>query len=111
MRAHLVTWSTNTGRSVPYALQQACFKRDHWTCQGCGYEGRQRKGDLFADHKHNRAEGGEDHLDNLQTLCRPCHAPKTAAERARGIARRTGRRRPRAHPADAFMPQQTRRTR
>ena len=98
-----MTWSNSGGRSVPYALQQACFKRDHWTCQGCGYEGRQRKGDLHADHIRNRAEGGEDALDNLQTLCDDvCHAAKTARERARGMARRSGRRRPRVHPADAL---------
>lgn len=96
-----MTWSTNSHtRSVPYKLQQACFKRDHWTCQGCGYQGRQRKGDLHADHIHNRAEGGQDDIGNLTTLCQPCHDGKTAAERARGTARRSGRRRPRTHPAD-----------
>jgi 5-methylcytosine-specific restriction protein A len=99
-----VTWSSNSGaRSVPSRLQQACFKRDHWTCQGCGYVGRQYKGDLHADHIVNRAEGGQDSLENLQTLCDDqCHPMKTAAERQRGQRRRTGRRRPRVHPSDVL---------
>lgn len=98
-----MTWSQNTnGRSVPHGLQQRCFKRDKWTCQGCGYVGRQRPGDLHADHVHNRAEGGQNDLDNLQTLCDDCHKPKSAAERARGRARRSGKRKPPLHPADAL---------
>jgi 5-methylcytosine-specific restriction protein A len=97
-----MAWSPNSGgRSVPYRLQQACFKRDRYTCQGCGYEGEPNDGTLHADHIHNRAEGGQDTLDNLATLCTPCHEPKTTHERARGRQRRQGRRRPRMHPADA----------
>lgn len=98
-----MTWPPNSStRSVPYRLQQACFKRDHWTCQDCGYQGTPNTGDLHADHNHNRAEGGADELTNLVTRCVPCHNTKTKQERARGITRRTGKRRPRVHPADAY---------
>lgn len=95
-----MTWDRNSNtRSVPYRLQQACFRRDRWTCQKCGYIGRQRKGDLHADHKHNRATGGTNDLANLETLCTPCHGIKTQAEALAG--RRRGKRPPRRHPADA----------
>lgn len=101
-RSICVTWSSNSGtRSVPYKLQQATFKRDRYTCR-CGYIGRPHAGDLHADHIINRAEGGQDELDNLETLCIPCHGIKTAAERTRGWNRRQGRRRPRPHPSDAL---------
>ncbi|MFN3424881.1 MAG: HNH endonuclease signature motif containing protein [Novosphingobium meiothermophilum] len=33
-----------------------------------------------ADHIVPRCKGGGDDLDNLQPLCRPCHAEKTARE-------------------------------
>ena len=94
-------WSnTKPGRSVPYTLQQACFKRDNWTCQQCGYQGRQHKGDLHADHIINRAEGGTNTLANLETKCPPCHEQKTRAEQARGTARRAGTRPQPRHPSD-----------
>lgn len=89
-------------RTVPYWLQQACFKRDEWTCVQCGYEGTPRAGDLHADHIVPVAEGGQDELDNVQTLCVPCHRPKTQAEAARGRARRSGKRPPPLHPAEAL---------
>ncbi|AWH14502.1 HNH endonuclease [Mycobacterium phage TChen] len=93
-----MTWTNKPGRSVPYKLQQACFQRDQWTCQGCGYQGRQYKGDLHADHIHNRATGGPDDLDNLVTLCEACHQPKTQAEAKAGRARHL--RPKRTHPSD-----------
>lgn len=86
-------------RSVPYRLQQQCFQRDKWICQGCGYEGRQRKGDLHADHIVSRAQGGQDELGNLQTLCHDrCHRTKTQREAQAG--RQRGKRPPPPHPAD-----------
>lgn len=96
-----MVWARNSHtRSVPYALQQACFKRDRWTCQGCGYIGRQRKGDLHADHIINRAQGGPNTLANLQTLCTArCHKAKTQAEAKAGRSR--GKRPPPKHPSDA----------
>lgn len=81
-----MTWDRhNHTRSVPYRLQQACFRRDRWTCQRCGYIGRQSKGDLHADHITPRAEGGEDELDNLQTLCVDCHRPRTRQQQRAGM--------------------------
>ena len=94
-----MTWTSNPGRAVPYRLQQACFLRDNWTCQACGYTGRQHKGDLHADHIHNRATGGTDELPNLMTLCVPCHHAKTRQETQEGRERRQRRRPPRQHPS------------
>ena len=40
-----------------------------------------------ADHTEGLAEDGEDSIDNIQTLCVPCHESKTAVgthERAKG---------------------------
>ncbi|BBY37511.1 hypothetical protein MMAN_16450 [Mycobacterium mantenii] len=83
-------------------LRRACFRRDDYTCVQCGYEGEPRSGELHVDHIINRAEGGTDDLDNLQTLCTRCHQPKSQAEAARGRQRHSGKRRPPLHPADAM---------
>jgi hypothetical protein len=83
-------------------LQRACFRRDDWTCVDCGYIGEKNGGDLNADHVIPRAEGGQDVLDNLATKCVPCHKIKTQQEAARDRRRRSGKRLPPLHPADAL---------
>jgi 5-methylcytosine-specific restriction enzyme A len=87
-------WVTGQpGRSVPYRLQQQCFRRDDWTCQACGYEGRQVRGDLHADHIVAREFGGENEIDNLRTLCARCHGLRTneQSKAARAAAARRRR--------------------
>ncbi|BBY36320.1 hypothetical protein MMAN_04540 [Mycobacterium mantenii] len=88
--------------NTPTRLRRACLRRDDYTCQQCGYQSEPNSGELHVDHIHNRAEGGADVLDNLVTLCVPCHQPKTQAEAARGRWRRSGKRRSPLHPADAL---------
>jgi hypothetical protein len=57
---------------------------------------------LIQDHIINLAAHGEDTVDNMQWLCPTCHTTKSEAERRQGITRRSGKRKPRAHPADAY---------
>lgn len=56
-------------------------------CRSCGVKA------TTVDHIVPRAFGGSDRRENLQPLCRHCHAEKTAAEG------REGRRRKRANLA------------
>lgn len=60
-------------------------------CRMCAKEGRTTSGELV-DHIQPLMLGG-DRLGthNLQTLCRRCHALKTASENAAGRARRLRR--------------------
>lgn len=48
------------------------YRRDRWTCQACGYRGRQ----IVAHHIKSFAENPALRFDveNGMTLCRPCHA-------------------------------------
>jgi len=48
--------------------------RDNYECRSCGIKGG-RKGDakLEAHHITPVSDGGETTLENLKTLCRPCH--------------------------------------
>lgn len=55
-------------------LRKQILNRDNHTCQHCGDTGTE------VDHIVNRANGGTNHPDNLQTLCPPCHQHKTRKE-------------------------------
>lgn len=49
------------------------FKRDKYTCAVCGYKSQRRKGDVNdLEVHHKNPDGGWD-MDNLQTVCLPCH--------------------------------------
>jgi 5-methylcytosine-specific restriction endonuclease McrA len=44
------------------------------------------------DHITPKAQGGTDDLSNLQSICDPCHAEKTAREAAEAQGRKPKRR-------------------
>ncbi|TKK64871.1 HNH endonuclease [Ilyomonas limi] len=58
------------------ALRWQVFQRDNWRCVSCG-----RTTDngivLHVDHIIPRSKGGQDHLDNYQTLCDICNIGKS----------------------------------
>lgn len=87
-----MTWTnggnSRTSTTTWKAIRRAALKRADNRCQQCGASNTP----LYCDHITPTAEGGHDHLDNARILCHPCHTPKTRAETARGIARRTARR-------------------
>jgi hypothetical protein len=54
--------------------------RDNHTCQSCG-----NNINLHAHHIKSRYDGGSDDLDNLTTLCQPCHSKLHADELRQSI--------------------------
>ncbi|HKG68826.1 MAG TPA: HNH endonuclease, partial [Segetibacter sp.] len=58
------------------ALRWQVFQRDHWRCLSCG---RTTEDGiiLHVDHIIPRSKGGQDHLDNYQTLCEMCNIGKS----------------------------------
>ena len=62
------------------AARQACLERDDWTCVGYGDQlgCTGADGKLEADHVTRLEDAPElaFDLDNLQTLCIPCHKQK-----------------------------------
>lgn len=50
-------------------IREKTLRRDNYRCQRC-FENR---GPLQAHHIVPKSDGGPDTLDNLVTLCRPCH--------------------------------------
>jgi 5-methylcytosine-specific restriction protein A len=56
------------------------LKRDYGLCIPCMKQGRATAA-TEVDHIINKANGGTDDDDNLQSICSSCHKDKTAAER------------------------------
>jgi len=58
-------------------LRVEALRRDGWACVRCGH-----RAGLEVDHVQpvRDAPGRAYELANLQTLCKPCHAAKTAVE-------------------------------
>lgn len=77
-------------------LRAKTLQRDEHICQlhlpGCTFDA------TAVDHVINYAQGGTDDMDNLQSVCGPCHSKKTAREAAAG--RNKWKRQPERHPAD-----------
>lgn len=60
-------------------LRALVMRRDAGLCQPCLKRGHVT-GAKAVDHIVNKKAGGGDELANLQAICNPCHAAKTAAE-------------------------------
>lgn len=60
-------------------LRQQVIKRDNYLCQECLKAGIFTSG-AEVDHIVPISKGGTDNLDNLQLLCKRCHAQKTYKE-------------------------------
>jgi hypothetical protein len=61
-------------REPPEELKERVKSRDGFRCLCCGY-GKQRT-QLQVDHISPSYHGGNNHFDNLQTLCKACNGPE-----------------------------------
>ena len=80
---HWIGWCSNMCQTLANAeagsvddMRWLLHKRDRGVCAECGAEGRWE-----CHHIVPVASGGSHSLDNLQTLCVPCHKAKTRAMR------------------------------
>ena len=75
MSLRAITWDTNgvegKRKSIPIKLRAEVFRRDNHTCLKCGAEDGPS-----IDHILPVSKGGQNTLDNLQTLCMPCNISK-----------------------------------
>ena len=58
-------------KPIPIKLRAEVFRRDNHLCLKCGAEDG-----LSIDHIVPVSKGGQNTLDNLQTLCMPCNISK-----------------------------------
>jgi 5-methylcytosine-specific restriction protein A len=68
-------------------IRQAVLIRDAWQCQDCGRVCADKR-EAHVDHVTPKAQGGQDTLDNLRTLCIRCHGRKTVQEQKANAQRR-----------------------
>ena len=62
-------------------LRESVLLRDQYQCRRCGCVVFPK--DAECDHIVPLVDGGKDEAENLQTLCKTCHAEKSAAENRR----------------------------
>ena len=75
------TWSSHPWSTPTLKRLRAQVLREEPTCRQCGRVA------TAVDHIIPRAWGGSDARNNLQALCRECHAAKTQREAAEGRRR------------------------
>lgn len=59
--------------------REQVLQRDGYLCQPCQRQGRPTPA-TEVDHITPKAEDGTDDYENLQAICKRCHAAKTKAE-------------------------------
>lgn len=60
-------------RTIPVAVRAAVMNRDGYACVECG-----ATEDLSLDHIFPYSRGGQDTVENLRVLCKPCNSAKGA---------------------------------
>jgi len=68
-------------------IREQVFERDRGICAMCSSENEPWE----ADHIQPRSKGGPDSLENLRTLCKPCHRKHTKESKLIGNGSPTGR--------------------
>ena len=63
------------------------LRRDSYTCQPCRRSGRITEA-TEVDHIVPKSQDGEDDIENLQGICKACHAAKTTREAAAAQGRK-----------------------
>ena len=103
-----MAWSNNNpGSNIPRRVKDLVDHRQHHTCATINPNVCLGTIDEY-DHIVNVKTTGKTRReldrnpDLLQGLCKPCHTVKTQAEAKAGRERRSGRRKPRPHPADTL---------
>lgn len=74
----------------PQEARRVVRARDHGICAACGVDTKAAHlGAWELDHRIPLIDGGSKDLQNLQTLCVPCHKAKTAREAGERARRRS----------------------
>lgn len=67
----------NNRETIPLNIRWKVLKRDNYTCKKCGKSpAKNNNVELEIDHIHPVAKGGDNNIENLQTLCHKCNQGK-----------------------------------
>jgi len=71
-------WTEGKYNLAYFYNRKVVFQRDQYTCTECGYKSQRQKGDVHDLEVHHINADGDHRVDNLQTVCIPCHQQLTA---------------------------------
>jgi 5-methylcytosine-specific restriction protein A len=79
-----MAWSNESRHKRGYGsawdkIRKLVLVRDKHLCQPCLRSNKPTAGSQV-DHITPKAKGGTDDMDNLETICDPCHKAKTARD-------------------------------
>jgi len=77
MKRMMNSGSVAHSRSVSETKKKFVAAQQNWKCAHCG---RQLEATFQVDHKKRLADGGTNHVNNLDALCPNCHSKKTTME-------------------------------
>jgi hypothetical protein len=75
-------WYTGKYSHMYFHNRKVVLQRDKHICTACGYKSQRRKGDVNDLEVHHVDPDGGYGVDNLRTLCLPCHNRFTAIQQA-----------------------------
>lgn len=75
-------WNTGKYGQAYFHNRTLALQRDRYTCTVCGYRSQRQKGDVHDLEVHHVDPDGDYGVNNLCTVCLPCHQRLTANEQA-----------------------------
>jgi hypothetical protein len=75
-------WYTGKYSHTYFHNRKEAFRRDNYTCTVCGYRSQRHKGEVNDLEVHHRDPNGGNDMDNLVTVCLPCHRRLSAISQA-----------------------------
>jgi len=75
-------WNTGKYNQAYFNNRKLALQRDKYTCTVCGYKSQRQKGDVHDLEVHHIDPNGDNSVDNLCTVCLPCHHHLTAVQQA-----------------------------
>jgi RNA-directed DNA polymerase len=75
-------WTKSKYDVAYFHNRKIALQRDQYTCTECGYKSQRQKGEVHDLETHHINPDGGNNVDNLQTVCIPCHQQLTAIRQA-----------------------------
>ena len=75
-------WNTGKYSQAYFHNRKVVLWRDKYTCTVCGYKSQRQKGEVNELEVHHIDPNGGYEVDNLYTVCLPCHRRLTAIQQA-----------------------------
>jgi hypothetical protein len=75
-------WYTGKYSHAYFYNRQVVFRRDRYTCTECGFKSQREKGDVNDLEVHHMNPEGGYGVENLRTVCLPCHRKLEAIQQA-----------------------------